>query len=205
MVSTPQLALHARKMPKQARSLATVDAIFDATIQVLLTEGPTRLTTTRVAERAGVSVGTLYQYFPHKQALFYALNERYLDMLAQRVETACRAQHGKPYAQMSEALVSTYIAAKIARRDVTSALYRAAAEVNVAEIVETMLRRVEAASEAMFASAVDAKFNDLSTVNLTLLNVLCGAVCHAFERNKPELIVAGGLQSQLIIMFCTYL
>ena len=66
-------ALKPRKTPVQARSEATVDAIFKATIQVLLSDGERRLTTTRVAERAGVSVGTMYQYFPHKQALLYAV------------------------------------------------------------------------------------------------------------------------------------
>ena len=58
--------LRPRKTPRQARSAATVDAIFEATIQVLLVEGEKGLTTTRIAERAGVSVGTMYQYFPHK-------------------------------------------------------------------------------------------------------------------------------------------
>ncbi len=58
--------------PRQARSQATVDAIFEATIQVLLKDGLPRLTTIRVAERAGASVGTLYQYYSHKEALLFA-------------------------------------------------------------------------------------------------------------------------------------
>ncbi|XBS68128.1 TetR/AcrR family transcriptional regulator [Acerihabitans sp. KWT182] len=95
----------ARKIPRQARSVVTVEAIYDAAIQVLLAEGPTRLTTTRVAERAGVSVGSLYQYFPHKQSLFFALNARYLTRLAERMESVCLASQGKPYRQMCEALV----------------------------------------------------------------------------------------------------
>lgn len=198
-------AATARKTPRQARSTTTVEAIFEATIQVLLAEGPMRLTTTRVAERAGVSVGSLYQYFPNKQALFHALNERYLLMLADRVETACRAHHGQTYAAMSDALVSTYIEVKIERRDVTSALYRAAAEIDVGEIVEAMSRRVEAASEAMFATACDAQFRDLAAVNLTLLNVLCGTVRNVFDSNMSDLFVDGGLRAQLILMFCTYL
>jgi hypothetical protein len=63
----PPDGLKPRKTPRQARAEATLDAIFEATIQVLLAVGERRLTTTRVAERAGVSVGTMYQYFPHKQ------------------------------------------------------------------------------------------------------------------------------------------
>lgn len=52
-----------RKTPIQTRATVTVGAISEATIQVLLKQGVNRLTTTRVAERAGVSVGTLYQYY----------------------------------------------------------------------------------------------------------------------------------------------
>ncbi len=73
--------LRPRKRPVQARSEATVAALFEASIQVLLAAGYRRLTTTRVAERAGVSVGTLYQYFPNRQALILSLIERYLEDL----------------------------------------------------------------------------------------------------------------------------
>jgi AcrR family transcriptional regulator len=66
MNTKPQITLEPRKTPVQERSTVTVEAIYEATFQVLLAVGPDRLTTTRVAERAGVSVGTLYQYFPNK-------------------------------------------------------------------------------------------------------------------------------------------
>ena len=62
-----------RKTPVQQRSTVTVEAISEATIPVLLAVGLDRLTTTRVAERAGVSVGTLYQYYPNKQELLLAV------------------------------------------------------------------------------------------------------------------------------------
>jgi AcrR family transcriptional regulator len=57
----------------------------------------------------------MYRYFPHKQALFYALNERYLNALAEKVENACRAQHGASIDQMVEAPVTTYWDAKTER------------------------------------------------------------------------------------------
>ena len=72
-------ALQPRKKPVQTRSTATVDAILQATIQVLIAIGKERLTTTQVALRAGVSVGTLYQYFPNKSALLQACLERHMD------------------------------------------------------------------------------------------------------------------------------
>lgn len=70
-----------RRRPRQERSQALVDAILDATAELLARDGPARTTTNRVAERAGVSVGSIYQYFPDKQALFAALGERYVGEL----------------------------------------------------------------------------------------------------------------------------
>ena len=62
-----------RKQPSQARSNDLVAAVLDAAVQVLTTEGERRFTTARVAERAGVSVGSLYQYFPNKAAILFRL------------------------------------------------------------------------------------------------------------------------------------
>ncbi|WP_411642095.1 TetR/AcrR family transcriptional regulator [Loktanella agnita] len=160
----------------------TVDAIFEATIQVLLKGGMQGLTTTRVAERAGVSVGTMYQYFPNKQALVYGLNERYLDKLAARIEATCEAQSGAPLAQMIDALIDTYWKAKTERADVTRALYRSVAELDNAALVHDFAARVDRATEAMLASASDAVFADVTRTNLTLAAVIYGTVRNAFER-----------------------
>jgi AcrR family transcriptional regulator len=65
-----------RKRPQQARAQSTVHAILEATVQVLEREGSEAATTTRIAEVAGVSVGTLYQYFSHRDAILDALQER---------------------------------------------------------------------------------------------------------------------------------
>ena len=89
MSTTTISALKPRKTPVQARAEVTVEAICEATIQVLLSHGAERLTTTRVAERAGVSVGTLYQYYPNKRSLLFAVLEHHLNNVAGRVEVAC--------------------------------------------------------------------------------------------------------------------
>ncbi|EMI4409468.1 MULTISPECIES: TetR family transcriptional regulator [Serratia] len=65
--------ISSRKQPQQARSAELVSAILTAAIQVLAQEGAARFTTARVAERAGVSVGSLYQYFPNKAAILFRL------------------------------------------------------------------------------------------------------------------------------------
>jgi AcrR family transcriptional regulator len=73
-----------RRSPKQARSRATWDAIVEAAAQILERQGPDGLTTNDVAERAGVSIGTLYQYFPDKQAILVAAARRELSPLPAR-------------------------------------------------------------------------------------------------------------------------
>jgi AcrR family transcriptional regulator len=65
-----------RKRPRQARAQATVDAILEATVQILDREGLDAATTTRIAEVAGVSIGSLYQYFSHRDAILNALQDR---------------------------------------------------------------------------------------------------------------------------------
>ena len=78
--------LDPRKSPVQARSTASVEAICEAAIQVLLSAGKERLTATNVAARAGVSVGTLYQYFPNKSSLLQAVLRKHMEEVTRAVE-----------------------------------------------------------------------------------------------------------------------
>jgi AcrR family transcriptional regulator len=203
MDATPPPHLDARKRPRQARSVTTVEAIFEATIQVLTREGIHRLTTTRVAERAGVSVGTMYQYFPHKQALLYSLNERYLDLVAERVETACRLQHGATTSAMVEALVMAYWDAKTERSEVTRALYRSAVELDNEALIEAFAKRMDAATIAMLGSAPSTTYANIELVNLTLLSVIFGTVRNVFERNLHQQ-AQGNIRQELIGMCLSY-
>ena len=76
-----------RRRPKQRRARQTVDAILDAVVRVLKREGFNALTTNRIAEVAGVSIGSVYQYFPDKQAIFVALHQRHVEEIDRMVET----------------------------------------------------------------------------------------------------------------------
>ena len=73
MPDRPNLGISRRKQPRQARSSDLVAAILEAATQVLAEVGAERFTTARVAERAGVSIGSLYQYFPKKAAVLFQL------------------------------------------------------------------------------------------------------------------------------------
>jgi len=75
-----------RKKPRQQRSQDTVECILDATARVLCSTGYDRASTNRVALAAGVSVGSLYQYFPSKEALVAALVERHVEQMTSLVK-----------------------------------------------------------------------------------------------------------------------
>ncbi len=109
MTRPSNLLLDPRKSPVQARSAASVDAIIEATVQVLLEVGKGRLSTTRVALRAGVSVGTLYQYFPNKSALLQAALRRHLMEVTEAVERVCLEQRASSLRHMATALVTAFL------------------------------------------------------------------------------------------------
>ncbi|MGZ0715190.1 TetR family transcriptional regulator [Pseudomonas palleroniana] len=87
---TPRIS--SRKQPQQARSTELVAAILQAATQVLAKEGATRFTTARVAEKAGVSVGSVYQYFPNKASILFRLQsdewQQTTQMLCDILDTA---------------------------------------------------------------------------------------------------------------------
>ena len=147
--------LEPRKSPVQARSTASVEALLDATIQVLLSIGKERLTTTNVARRAGVSVGTLYQYFPNKSALLQAALTRHLLHVADVIESTCAQQHGKPLDQMVSALITAFFAAKMKDVKTSIALYQVSSDLDGARIVRQTGSRSNKALAAMLSTSTN--------------------------------------------------
>lgn len=92
----PRSPVVRRKVPKQERSRATVEAILEATARVLAREGYERATTIRIAEVAGYGVGSLYDYFPNKKALVAALIERHAEEMLKLVESSFSEHAGSP-------------------------------------------------------------------------------------------------------------
>ena len=156
----------------QARSAVTVDAILSATIQVLLAEGQERLTTTRVAYRAGVSVGTLYQYFPNKKALLRAVLERHLDEVVSSIERACREYRSCSLDEMASGVITAFLEAKMKSVRTSAALYAVAADVDGNRIAREAGRRTCDALASMLASGTA----ELATEPMRLAELLHGAM-----------------------------
>jgi AcrR family transcriptional regulator len=192
------------KTPVQARSIYTVDAIFEATIQVLIQHGINQLTTTKVASRAGVSVGTLYQYFPNKTALLTAALERHLNAVVTAVEKACNTAKGQPVQAMATSLVTAFVDAKLSAADASKALYAVASELGSADVVARMTQRSQLALCDMLATTADARFDDLRVVSYMLSTALVGPIQGLLHSAAPPAF-AEQVKAQSILMTVAYL
>ena len=193
-----------RKTPIQPRATVTVGAISEATIQVLLKQGANRLTTTRVAERAGVSVGTLYQYYPNKQSLLFAVLADHLDKVAAAVEVACEQARHKPLDDMIRAVVEAFVDTKMERIDVSLALYQFAADVGGPALVKRVGQRSRKALEAMLQTASDiASPPDKFAVEM-MFAAMAGATRYVLEAGASPAMIRS-LRQHLVVLCQSYM
>jgi AcrR family transcriptional regulator len=204
LLQRSQALLEPRKSPVQARSVASVEAILEATVQVLLDVGKERLTTTKVALRAGVSVGTLYQYFPNKSALLQAALRRHLEEITVAVERACREQKGNTLRQMATALINAFLAAKSRNAKTSVALYSVSSDVDGAKIVQQMTIRSNKALVGMLETAREPLTRDPHLVTSMLQGVMAGVSRRWLESGAPDKQL-DAMRQELIFFVSAYL
>jgi AcrR family transcriptional regulator len=196
--------ISSRKEPKQARSAELVAAILDAAAQVLAREGAQRFTTARVAEKAGVSVGSLYQYFPNKAAILFRLQSDEWRQTTELMRVILEDVERPPLERL-RALVHAFIrsecdeaAMRVALND-AAPLYRDAPEAHGARAaggraIEVFMREaLPAASEAARALA-----GELITTTLSA----AGKQFSERSRTPAEIEAYSEAMSD---MFCAYL
>jgi AcrR family transcriptional regulator len=158
-----------RKEASQERSRATVDALIDATARILVREGFDKASTNRIAEVAGVSVGSLYQYFPTKEALVAAVIERHQREIMQLV----RRELAQVASQPIERGVRTLVAAAVKAHRLDPKLHRVLAEqiprVGKLEKVETFNR----GNYALFRAYLESHRKEIRTADLDLAAFIC--------------------------------
>jgi AcrR family transcriptional regulator len=158
-----------RKQASQERSRATVDALVEATARILVREGFDKASTNRIAEAAGVSIGSLYQYYPSKEALVAAVIERHNRDLMQIVRTALAEIADLPLAEA----VRRIVAAAVDAHRLDPRLHRVLAE----QIPRTgRLATIEAFNReyfALFRGYLEQHKAKLRAVDLELAAFVC--------------------------------
>jgi len=177
-----------RKRASQERSRATVDALIEATARILVRDGFDRTSTNRIAQAAGVSVGSLYQYYPGKDALVAAVVERHNRDLMKVVRDALAEIADQPLEQAVRALV----AAAIEAHRVDPKLHRVLAE----QTPRTgALANVEAFSSdtyGLFMTLLERRREEVRVVDLELATFMCvtsiEALTHTAVLHRPDVL-----------------
>ena len=100
-----------RRLPVQRRARNTFDAVLDAVVRILKRQGVAAVTTNRIAEVAGVSIGSVYQYFPDKRAIFVALHERHVAAIDRLVEAQLLGHAASPPDAMLRFMIEAMVEA----------------------------------------------------------------------------------------------
>lgn len=202
MSTEPQLT--PRKRPRQKRSRATVEAIIEATARVLVEEGYDHASTNRIAAVAGVSVGSLYQYFPNKEALLIELCERHCDhMLGELVAVGGLLQQ-----QSIPDTVRGYVRTMLATHAINPELHR----VVMAQLMHLQPKRLIALEKATIATvhellsrrADDILPQDLDTAAFVLVTAV-EAITHRAVLTAPERLTSGALEDEICALVLRYL
>jgi len=186
MAQRPQTS--PRKAASQKRSRLTVDALVEATARILIKEGYDRASTNKIAAVAGVSIGSLYQYFPSKEALVAAVIERHAEELSQVVREALLKVAARPL----EIAVRELVSAGIDAHRVNPKLHRVLAE----QVPRTgRLENIEAIERSSFAlvrSYLEAHRDEIDIADLDIAAFICvttvEALTHGAVLRRPDIL-----------------
>jgi AcrR family transcriptional regulator len=177
-----------RKIASQERSRSTVDALLHATARILVKEGYDRASTNKIAAVAGVSIGSLYQYFPSKEALVAAVIERHTQELSQVVVNALLKVSARPI----EIGARELIAAAIEAHRVDPELHRVLAE-QVPRIGRLEnIDAVERNGRALIRGYLEAHRSEIDLADLDLaafiLATTVEALTHSAVLRRPDVL-----------------
>jgi len=195
-----------RKLPQQDRSKMTVDAILTATARILTEEGYDTASTNRIAELAGVSIGSLYQYFPNKEALVASLIERHTNEMVELVESKLSDLFDAPI----EVALPELVKAAIAAHAVNPKLHKVLDE-EVPRIGQ--LKQIDNAAEeqinALLRAYLEKWCDRVKPQNLDLTVFILGrtveSLTHAAVIEHPEYLRDGQLEQEITNLLLSYL
>ncbi|MBX3261746.1 MAG: TetR family transcriptional regulator [Labilithrix sp.] len=203
MVRRP--ATSPRKNASQERSRATVDALLTATARILVRDGYDRASTNKIAEAAGVSIGSLYQYFPSKEALVAAVLERHVGAMMEVVRASLARVATSPLPEAARELVRVMIEAHRIEPKLHRVLAEQLPRVGRMDHVE----RVEAEALTLVRAYLEARRDEIGVDDLDLASFLAvscvEAMTHAAVLRRPELLSEPRFVDEVAALVVRYL
>ena len=204
MTDRRKTRISSRKHPKQARSAELVGAILEAAVQVLVKDGAKRFTTARVAERAGVSVGSLYQYFPNKAAILFRLQSDEWRQTVALLRTVLEEDRSPPLERL-RTLVHVFIRSECDEAALRAALEEAAPLYeNAPEAVESRTAARHSLDAFLREALPDASDETRASAGYLILTTL-RAVGQTFSETPRTHAEIEAFSSATADMFCAYL
>lgn len=183
-----KLQTNPRKLASQERSRLTVDALLEATARVLMKEGYDRASTNRIAEVAGVSIGSLYQYFPSKEALVAAVIDRHTQQVSQVMRNAVVKVAARPIEVAAREFVSVAIDAHRVNPKLHGVLAEQTPRIGRLENVEAIGRE----AYALVRGYLEAHRDEIDVADPDLAAFVCvtavEALTHAAVLRRPDLL-----------------
>lgn len=189
-----------RKKPRQARSRATVDALLQATADILVRDGYAKLTTNRIADRAGVNIASLYQFFPSKDALIAELRRRHVEDQRRAIAERYEGFEKKGV----EATIREIVSMGIAAHSVAPRLHHVLTE----QLPKPRERAWNEEDPAMAERLrKDIAKTDVPDPDLALwiLDTAAHAVIHRAVVERPDLLENTALTDELVTLLLRYL
>jgi AcrR family transcriptional regulator len=176
-----------RKQPVQDRAVFTVEAILEAATYILVRDGWDKFTTNRVAERAGVNIASLYQYFPNKESIVVELQRRHIDKARREFPRAMPALRSQ---QDLRALLKMMIDAAVAEHRVAPALHRVFAEELPRSARRREVSRRDEDITAEWTHLIGRFVKNVPNVDLAmfLCRVVTHAAIHEAAAERPDLL-----------------
>jgi AcrR family transcriptional regulator len=170
-------AFSPRKRPKQARSRSLVGSVVTATIRILRTSGFDRSTMVRIAEVAGVSVGSLYQYFPNKETLVAEVIHSEVNLLVRMIEEKAGGMGSEKIDRVVDVLVRTVLEFFVQEKKLHKAISGPILSLGQVETVIAGRRRVGELIERLLKErGSEVEIRDCYLAAYTIINVLMGVV-----------------------------
>lgn len=204
-----KLQTNPRKSASQERSRSTIDALLEATARILVREGYDRASTNRIAEVAGVSIGSLYQYFPSKEALVAAVIDRHTQQVSELTRNALVKMAAQPLEAAAREFVSIAIEAHRVNPRLHAVLSEQIPRVGRLENIEANVRD----GYAMVRGYLEVHRDEINVADLDIAAFICvttvEALTHAAVLRNPELLAPNRIDrfieeaSRLILRYLT--